>query len=419
MTRNLLSFWKKKLLLGVLLLSAFAGKAQIDITAIQATPTNGQTITGGQSFSVSLAVKNNSTTTDIKSTDIFVITCYVDRGTKKDTLGCGTFTGPFLAIPKGGTAGPFSVSCKYNVPAAQTNAKICQSVYLKGQTDPKPADNIACATVNLVVGGGTGGHNTGTPQFAYLGTTLVNNAIPFQFAANNKMQALYASSDLKNSSGKTATSGSISKVYLRTTGASDIFNITNVSVKMGQSADTKFSSTTFVTGLTQVFASPSYSVSSPGWIEFTLQTPFKYDNTKSLIVEFTGNDGFAISQERNFGVERRLFGGVSATSGTVDKSLPEFGIDLGGTAVDDVENNIVAVQVFPNPAIDEVTFVTSKYLQGKVILYDLAGKVVANTTIGGNTVTLPVSQLAKGLYIYSVVSNEGLTVAKGKLSVGQ
>lgn len=413
MKRELLQRLKQAILC-LFLLPAAKSYGQIDIIATQSVPTNGATITGGQAFSVGLAVKNNSTT-DIKATDVFIITCYVDLGSKKDTLACATFTGPFTAIAKGASVGPFTVSCTYNVATSQSNVKLCQSVYLQGKTDPNPGDNVSCSTVNLVAGsGGSGGHNTGTPQYSYLKNLKSENAFPFASSTQDKMQCIFLTGDFKNSSSAPAPSGKISKLYFRNVSAANVFNMNNVILKLGQSTATTFSSNVFLTGLTQVFSAATYSVSTPGWIEFALSTPFQYDNTKSLIVEASGKDGFFLTADATVS-NRRLFGSSTATSGTINTGLPEVGFDIGGTGIDNIEH--ASTSVYPNPATDQVFIVSENNTGGRLLISDLSGKTVIAQAITGHTTTVQVSGLANGLYLYQLVNNEGLQTGKGKLVV--
>lgn len=417
MKRNLRSISMKfRLIMLASILSVTYCKAQIDITAIQSSPTNGQTITGGKPFSVGLAIKNNSTTA-ISGSDVFIITCYVDKGSgKKDTLACATFTGPFLPIAPGATAGPFSVSCTYNISTSVPNgATICQSVYMQGKTDPKPGDNVACAAVKLVAGStGSGGHNTGTPQYSNFGNYTGQNAIPFNWAANDKVQWLFLASDFKNTSSAKAPSGTISKVYVRSNEASKTCNLSNVKIKLGQITEAEFSSNTFVTGLTEVFNAADYSVSTPGWIEFTLSKPFQYDNTKNLVVEATGRDGFNVSQNTSI-KDRRIFGSSTASAGTKGDGLTEFGFDFNGTGITGM-SAVPAILVYPNPAADKIHIEAPGDFHGTIKIYDLQGKNIIGQPIS-NGATIPVSELANGIYFYLITDNENVITETNKIVI--
>ncbi|MES2726244.1 MAG: hypothetical protein V4643_04020, partial [Bacteroidota bacterium] len=86
--------------------------------------------------------------------------------------------------------------------------------------------------------------------------------------------------------------GNITAIYLRPNSAAAGPVVTNCTIKMGQTSATSYASATdaFITGLTTVYSNPSLTVTNPGtanWVKFTLQTPFYYDPTLPLVVEFS------------------------------------------------------------------------------------------------------------------------------------
>lgn len=156
MTRKLLSRISNKIYFAasiICLAFPISGYAQNDLVAIQTSPTNGQTLKSGTAFSVGLSIKNNAGPA-LKGTETFILTCYVDYGSKVETLACATFTGPFTPIAAGATVGPFNVSCTQSF-TGTGSAKLCQSVSIQGNTDPNPADNVSCSTVTIQGGGTT------------------------------------------------------------------------------------------------------------------------------------------------------------------------------------------------------------------------------------------------------------------------
>jgi ELWxxDGT repeat protein len=80
------------------------------------------------------------------------------------------------------------------------------------------------------------------------------------------------------------------------------------------------------------------------------------------------------------------------------------------------------VKVYPNPATSTVVFdITSQSNQSlNIILTDMTGRTIYNSgvkayTAGNNAVTVPVAELASGMYIYSLRDENGRLMMSGKL----
>ena len=125
------------------------------------------------------------------------------------------------------------------------------------------------------------------PQYYNYNTAGTTNSFPFNIPGGKQVQLLYLPGDF--TSPTPAPSGNITKIYFKMNAAIGSWTYSNFVIKMGQ--ETGF--TTFATGswytgtMTTVFDSSSIVLSAPlnGWLEITLETPFLYDNTKSLIVD--------------------------------------------------------------------------------------------------------------------------------------
>lgn len=169
--------------------------------------------------------------------------------------------------------------------------------------------------------------NAQTPQFSLSGGTS-SNTIPLM-STTNRVQWVYYRTDF---AGLPTGSQLISKIYLRsgTTMASATY--TNLTIRMGHTTLSTFSSGAFVTGLTTVFSATSHTITSivsGGWVEFTLQNPFTYNGTQNIIVEVsqTGYTGGFTVRQNTAGGNRRLFGTAVATSGTAGTGIADFGMD--------------------------------------------------------------------------------------------
>lgn len=393
------------LLLLIAILIASQCMAQIDLKVVQPSPANGQTITYGSSFNVTLRLINKSGTAVSSSTQT-VLKAYMIKGAVTDTIAPLSFTGPFGSIAPGDSL-TFTVAYTYiNFTANLTGARFCQKAVLQGNTDPDLSNNTACATVNLVYVPGLGGHNTDTPQYSFFQNITQQNAVPFALASSNKAQYIYVPSELKNAAGKVARSGKITKVYLRTTEVATLHNMSNVTLKLGQTSAGTFTSTAFLTGLTQVFSASAYGISTPGWIEFTLSTPFQYDSTKNLILEATGNSGFTVSATATNN-SRRIQGSSTSPTGSINGSQPEFGIDFSSNV--SVPNSVaktIAICVYPNPCQGKLLVTGNEEIIALFQLYDVAGRPVYQQRVAGRTSELTLANIPDGIYSYRLTGTD-------------
>lgn len=241
------------------------------------------------------------------------------------------------------------------------------------------------------------------------------NAFPFASSNSDKVQWLYKPSDFKDFSGTKAPSGSITKIHIRSV-RPDTVDMTDIVIKLGQTTATSFSSGTYITGMTEVFTKASLEIITPGWVVFTLSKPFAYDNTKSLVVEAEGHNGIIVTHDTGGKQNCRIYGKVGSSSGTVNHGVPEFGFDFAGT--NDVKTVADApdVLLYPNPASDNIRIEAPQDFKGTISIYDMRGKELIKESFG-QSIYLPVSNLADGMYFYSVANEERIPVAKGILMI--
>ncbi|MCE2787977.1 MAG: IPT/TIG domain-containing protein [Bacteroidota bacterium] len=175
-----------------------------------------------------------------------------------------------------------------------------------------------------------------TPQFFTGNINAPANSFPFNQAAGKSMQSLVAPGEFTG-----ATGGFITRFYVQGTA-----NVTttwqNLTISMGQAAVTTLPTTSIYTGaLTPVFNSTFTQTSTAaGWMLFTLQTPFRYDPSLSLIIEITqcGSSGgaFTVTNVGRTGFRRtwNLSGCVMAYSGQ-GQELFNCGIDVAPAGSND------------------------------------------------------------------------------------
>ncbi len=170
-----------------------------------------------------------------------------------------------------------------------------------------------------------------TPQHFKGGTGGTANSFPFASTSSNKVQWVYYPSNFPTATAQ----GKITRLYFRTSSSSTTpFVYTNLTVKMGYTTVTSFTSGPFITGLTTCLSAASYTIQPTGagnWIYIDLTTPFIYDPSKNLLVEVSQTaytTGFSVYQQADPG-NRRLYGGVASSTGTAGAGgLADLGFDL-------------------------------------------------------------------------------------------
>lgn len=80
--------------------------------------------------------------------------------------------------------------------------------------------------------------------------------------------------------------------------------------------------------------------------------------------------------------------------------------------------NASAVQPFPNPASDQITFVTDGRSENTLIIYDLSGRIVFNYEMSGvDKLSIDLSGLPNGMYIYKLGDQNESPIKNGRLVV--
>ncbi|MCI0715831.1 MAG: T9SS type A sorting domain-containing protein [Chlorobi bacterium] len=151
------------------------------------------------------------------------------------------------------------------------------------------------------------------PQYYNYNTNGTNNSFPFNQAAGKMVQYLYLANDF-NTPGP-APAGLITKFSFR---IGDTYPLnstyTNIYIRMGQTALTSFSGAFYAGTLDTVFKRVAgYTINAAGstWHTFTLDNPFSYDPTMSLVVEIgqcgsTQGTGFSVCNT-TVGANRRVW----------------------------------------------------------------------------------------------------------------
>lgn len=89
------------------------------------------------------------------------------------------------------------------------------------------------------------------------------------------------------------------------------------------------------------------------------------------------------------------------------------------TSINENVSKAINLQVYPNPSLNYVNFVTDSQDAKLIMVYDLTGKLVSQQLLNDGKVKLDVSDFNKGLYIYRTTTTDGKVLKAGKFTVGQ
>ncbi len=101
----------------------------------------------------------------------------------------------------------------------------------------------------------------------------------------------------------------------------------------------------------------------------------------------------------------------NAMSATWLPSLPIVGINE--------HVNAEAINVYPNPAQDVITFNLDASKAQTIQIYDITGKMVNAYSVSVNNQQIDVSTLANGIYTYSIVGKNNSVLNRGKFTVAK
>ena len=176
----------------------------------------------------------------------------------------------------------------------------------------------------------------GTPQHYNYNTAGSANSFPFNIATGKDIQLLYLPGDFNQPT--PAPAGNITSVGFRISDSYPLgpWTYTNFTIKMGQSNITSFTSGAFYSPLTTVYSKASVSLSAGAgdWLSITLDTPFPYDPTQSLIVDIgqcavPGAVGFSACYT-TLTDNRRIWsvGGCPFVYSSVNSAVNHFGVNI-------------------------------------------------------------------------------------------
>jgi len=249
------------------------------------------------------------------------------------------------------------------------------------------------------------------PDYYNYNTTGSANSFPWNIAAGKKVQILYLPGDFNQPT--PAPAGIITALSFRIHDSYPLgpWTYTDLTIKLGQSTITSFTSGSFYSGsLTTVYyrASVSLTGTAGQWMTITLDSPFSYDPTQSLIVDLgqcavPGATGYSSSFTTLSGNRRTWsVGGCPFVYSSVNAAVYHLGLTMATgtlppTVVTTAATNVTTTGATLNGTVNangSSTTVTFQY--GLTPAY---GSTITATQspVTGNTVT-PVSGPITGLF---------------------
>src|ERR1700746_191673 len=89
----------------------------------------------------------------------------------------------------------------------------------------------------------------------------------------------------------------------------------------------------------------------------------------------------------------------------------------GFTGINELDNK-GSVSVFPNPAVNDITF-SSTENAAAVQIMDVTGRMIGNYNMTANKLTVGTAEFASGIYIYNVVNEKQQVINRGKFEVSK
>lgn len=268
--------------------------------------------------------------------------------------------------------------------------------------------------------------NAQTPQ--YYNYNFTNNLSPFPFnvSQGKKIQYLYRPGDFNQPS--PARSGNITSLSLMIGTTLGPATYTNFLIRMGSTTITEFVPVVFYSGpMDTVYFRSSTVLSAPSnqWFTITLDRPFAYDSSKSLVLEIEQCGEIGPSGASTTGTTLTGYRRITSQSGfscpfsfvgLSDGFVHNAGITLGPVSgisnnLNDIPSTYNLSQNFPNPFNPTTTINFALPVAGftELKVFDVLGKEAAVLVsefkqAGIYSVNFDASELSNGVYYYKLTS---------------
>lgn len=105
------------------------------------------------------------------------------------------------------------------------------------------------------------------------------------------------------------------------------------------------------------------------------------------------------------------------TGSTLNVDAIRFGYVSVPSLIEEIDNSI-AMNVFPNPAVNNTTVTFSQVMSNSsIMVFDLSGRVVTHELVNGNNHQFNTGDWSTGTYTFSLINAEGKVVGKGRINV--
>jgi hypothetical protein len=268
-----------------------------------------------------------------------------------------------------------------------------------------------------------------TPQYYNYSILEHNNSFPFATISGKGVQWLYPPGNLNQPA--LVRSGVITKVYFYTQNANVNADFWNISVKLGQSAIMNLPSGVIYTGPLDTVYFRTYenlASNSDHWLCITLDNPFLYDSTQSLIVDVSQcgatNSNLWICQHVYTGIKRTYYDYTPYVYRGQDSLAVNFGVDIvpfvGIKHSSNAQPTVYLLdQNYPNPfnQVTTISYSIPKEGNVNVTVFDVLGRelyVLANEfkKAGTYNIHFNASDLSSGVYFYRMESGNFREVKK-------
>jgi len=227
--------------------------------------------------------------------------------------------------------------------------------------------------------------------------------------------------------------GFIDTIFIKM-GAAATVQFTNLTLKMAQTADTALPPGEIYPGVIDtVYFRPSVLLTSGynTWMMIILDHPWFYDTSRSLVIDISqcganGNSMYMMLTYANSNIRNFMNNGTNCNfvfSGQ-DEVLIDFGVNIQGLIGIRENGNAVPVsytleQNYPNPfnPVTKIVFDLPKSGNVQLIVSDVLGREVKQLVdefknAGSYTISFDASNMASGVYYYTIRVNEFSAVKK-------
>jgi hypothetical protein len=150
---------------------------------------------------------------------------------------------------------------------------------------PSSATVVAGTIQSLVASGGSGGSGNATIGTGVSTNTSTTYPAPYtNYYGGTKHQMLIKASELISAGLTSGSDINSVKFIVSSVGSSFSGSLSNFQIDMGLTAVTALGSSSFISGLTNVFPAQTVAI-SVGTITHTLNTPFTWDGTSNLVIQ--------------------------------------------------------------------------------------------------------------------------------------